>query len=619
MCVLNQHQPERVHKGFNETFRKVVQTCGHTILVWTPVHVGWTPKPFVGEDGLVPCPEARSSTACKSPPASGFCRTCNGAGRVADTATDTQKAERYAQATPGREDKRAKFEPPIVATRVWCQWEIFCTITSNARFELGLSEADRLELLAQLLSDNNNVRRSVMDKPFEHLDCRNAEASKPSDLTKIHAAIAAGPGAHRLNLLVLQSLVRSMKSILGEKSWDRSVQSGVKDTTRSALSEWLELIKVALSNPVADAVCDFTGSRFGASRIGWMLALAWVLGSMNIMYWALCMAMASSLGANAGAPNAMAAAHVAVTAALVAQCEQPAPEVAQRTWAALLLLGIAPFLYEAVPGSKTKVRLYKLTMTVLNAVVVMHAWRYLANVQMAAEVKLVWLPEYAQPELYADLALLSERDWTSALSSPSLSLACVSLVLMYTTWLPEALEEKNPWVTWSGTTKQAVVAPLLLTLVLQLMFCLTDGWHIPLIGIRTSGFVGIPVSALSFVASGCYFGFKRTLEFFMHTSIVCGMYMGFSMLQLIWGLVNAVQKTPEVQKASDFVLTNAPGGGPPMGPGLGIWLVITAFQLIMNFFLRLMIMVAGAAGNVEMAESFEATLNATLNPESPWA
>lgn len=37
----------------------------------------------------------------------------------------------------------SEFVAPIAATRIWCQLEIFCTIISDARFELGLSDTDR--------------------------------------------------------------------------------------------------------------------------------------------------------------------------------------------------------------------------------------------------------------------------------------------------------------------------------------------------------------------------------------------------------------------------------------------------------------------------------------------
>jgi hypothetical protein len=80
---------------------------------------------------------------------------------------------------------------PVVITRAWCLWEIYCTMNAEGcKFTLGLSPAEEDALIASLL--DRGVEAVL--KPFGRIDCRLAEATNPDDLRKIQAAIAHGPG-----------------------------------------------------------------------------------------------------------------------------------------------------------------------------------------------------------------------------------------------------------------------------------------------------------------------------------------------------------------------------------------------------------------------------------------
>ena len=83
------------------------------------------------------------------------------------------------------------WDAPIVITRAWCLWEIFCTLKaepSGCRFTLGLSPTEEDSLLVALAASGVEA----MLQPFADIDCRRAEATNPDDLSKIQDAIRTG-------------------------------------------------------------------------------------------------------------------------------------------------------------------------------------------------------------------------------------------------------------------------------------------------------------------------------------------------------------------------------------------------------------------------------------------
>ena len=97
------------------------------------------------------------------------------------------------------------WDAPIVITRAWCLWEIYCTMEAErdgCRLTLALSPAEEDAFLAALVTDGVEA----VLKPFAAIDCRLAEATNPDDLAKIQEAISSGPGHDRLNAGILKRL-----------------------------------------------------------------------------------------------------------------------------------------------------------------------------------------------------------------------------------------------------------------------------------------------------------------------------------------------------------------------------------------------------------------------------
>ena len=129
---------------------------------------------------------------------------------------------------------------PVVITRAWCLWEIFCTLDAEplgCKLTLALSDTEETALLEAFAKDGEDA---VM-APFAKIDSRLAEATNPDDLAKIQLAIESGPGHDKLNSAVLQrsrmwvvdTVERYIDGIRKSNAW-----------TRHALNVLYELVEL---------------------------------------------------------------------------------------------------------------------------------------------------------------------------------------------------------------------------------------------------------------------------------------------------------------------------------------------------------------------------------------
>ena len=224
VCVLNQHEPEKVSKGFSDAFKDAVQAIGHTILVWTPV---------------------------------------------------------------------GRFVKPEVITRIWCIWEIFCTVESEGcDLTLGFRVED-----ADTIGD-------TLAQAAANIDCRRAQASSKDDKTKILQAVAEGTGAHRLNLLVLRRLYLAALPVASERG--RELMQ----------NNMLVKVQAALIHPRADMVLDFAAAQLPSGRGLYMstLVLAVLFPSIEL---AIFIGTLSAFQLYTAVRPQFAAAHPTVLAAAV--------------------------------------------------------------------------------------------------------------------------------------------------------------------------------------------------------------------------------------------------------------------------------------------------------------
>eukprot|EP01047_Picozoa_sp_COSAG01_P014816 COSAG01_NODE_730_length_14022_cov_127.417511_6_plen_849_part_00 len=145
---------------------------------------------------------------------------------------------------------------PVVISRAWCLWEIYCTLEAEQRdgchFTLALSPAEEAALLAAIA---DNGVDSVLE-PFAAIDCRNAEATSPDDLLKIQTAISEGPGHDRLNSAVLERLRKWVLETVGRCVCAFDGSQGARDyRALQLLVRYVELLVTQGQTDEAKKIC----------------------------------------------------------------------------------------------------------------------------------------------------------------------------------------------------------------------------------------------------------------------------------------------------------------------------------------------------------------------------
>jgi tetratricopeptide (TPR) repeat protein len=101
---------------------------------------------------------------------------------------------------------------PVIFTRVWCIWELYCAYVSGCRIDAGMSEAELGRFHKRILLDSQSCdwdfdqERSSFLAMVAHIDIRAADAMRPSDKAQIFAVIEGTIGFHALNSTVTDCL-----------------------------------------------------------------------------------------------------------------------------------------------------------------------------------------------------------------------------------------------------------------------------------------------------------------------------------------------------------------------------------------------------------------------------
>jgi uncharacterized protein (DUF2267 family) len=94
------------------------------------------------------------------------------------------------------------WQNPIPFTRVWCLFELFCTVQTKSRFEIALTKKEKAIFLQQMIQYPTKYTEEMLAT----IDCRNSDCFIPQDKVRIFAAIEESVGFNMLNRLVIQRL-----------------------------------------------------------------------------------------------------------------------------------------------------------------------------------------------------------------------------------------------------------------------------------------------------------------------------------------------------------------------------------------------------------------------------
>ena len=95
-----------------------------------------------------------------------------------------------------------EWDNPIPLSRIWCVWELACTVSTGAKLEVIMNEEEELTFGTCLTTQFDSLVARLSKIDVEH-----AEAHLPSDVANIQAAIRATAGGyHETNKQVIGAL-----------------------------------------------------------------------------------------------------------------------------------------------------------------------------------------------------------------------------------------------------------------------------------------------------------------------------------------------------------------------------------------------------------------------------
>ena len=128
---------------------------------------------------------------------------------------------------------------PVPLTRSWCAWEILCTITTGAQFEVALAPAERASFETALLDDVYGIVTALTNVHVER-----AEAFVEADRAKIAGLIEA-QGVAGVNELICDKLREWLLRTAGRLAAERGAELGEDADEASLVSHGTLLNEVA--------------------------------------------------------------------------------------------------------------------------------------------------------------------------------------------------------------------------------------------------------------------------------------------------------------------------------------------------------------------------------------
>ena len=92
---------------------------------------------------------------------------------------------------------------PIPLTRGWCLFELYCTSSTNSRFEVAMSESDQKMFLNDIIEKGSGV---AINNMLSKVNVKRSECFLEDDKTNIFNAIRASVGFDQLNKMVFKQL-----------------------------------------------------------------------------------------------------------------------------------------------------------------------------------------------------------------------------------------------------------------------------------------------------------------------------------------------------------------------------------------------------------------------------
>lgn len=104
---------------------------------------------------------------------------------------------------------------PDTLKRIWCVFEVLCTIQSGAQLEVTIARSNDLMKMNANTHMHEDIFDSVLDS-MKNIKVEKAKARSESDREKIMSLIKAGPGFLKTNLEVASALTKAIAEELSQ-------------------------------------------------------------------------------------------------------------------------------------------------------------------------------------------------------------------------------------------------------------------------------------------------------------------------------------------------------------------------------------------------------------------
>jgi len=106
----------------------------------------------------------------------------------------------------------APWKNPTPLTRAWCLYEIYCTVETNSKFEVAMSDEEETDFSNVLCSDFDAV-----NKLLAIVNVSNSQCYKIEDRQRIFHAIENGVGFKKINTLIFSRLREWVIDVVNKK------------------------------------------------------------------------------------------------------------------------------------------------------------------------------------------------------------------------------------------------------------------------------------------------------------------------------------------------------------------------------------------------------------------
>ena len=141
----------------------------------------------------------------------------------------------------------APWHNPIPLTRAWCLWELYCTVSTETKFEVALNRKEQEDFFDNVVKDTDGS----IAKMLATIDVEKSSCYNPEDKDRIFRAVRANVGFNKLNSVVLDRMRKWVLHVTEQAVEDKVLlltQQGVGEREDTPARRQVVNLKFSLAN-----------------------------------------------------------------------------------------------------------------------------------------------------------------------------------------------------------------------------------------------------------------------------------------------------------------------------------------------------------------------------------